>query len=235
MFLSNHFKFLLFFALLNCQACSFCQSKTEATPTPFSSEELISNIPFSTKEPDVYQAEIVLTNYAGGEKTERKTFVARRGEKLRYDYESKISFVQSSADKKFSIHTVKKIFIESGADVGSPGATGDDLQSFLSSKWLNEKADARFERLGTENNLSKYRVVLADSQSSETLIYVDENFKLPVRQEFYSIKGDEKNLVFSVEIRNLKLETDEKSFELPNDYKKVTPDEFQKAIWKEKF
>jgi outer membrane lipoprotein-sorting protein len=235
MFSSNQFKFLLFFALLVCHACSYWQSKKEETPTRFSAEEFVSNVPFSTKEPDVYQTEIVLTNYAGEEKSERKTFVARKGGKLRCDYESKISFLQSGASSKILIHTGKKIYAESAANVSPLEMNGESLQSFLSSKWLNEKADARFENLGAENNLTKYRVVLNETQLSEMLIYVDENFKIPVRQEFYSIVGEQKKLVFSVELRNLKLETNERFFELPKDYKKVLLDEFQKTMWKEKF
>lgn len=235
MFSSNQFKSLLFFALLGFQACSFWQSKTEAPPPPFSSEEFVGDVPFSTKEPDVYQAEVVLTNYADGEKSERKTIIARRGEKLRYEYESNISFLQLSAGRKILIHTGKKIYVESAEGGNLLTASGEDLQSFLSSKWISERADARFERLGAENNLTKYRIVLADSELSETLIYVDENFKIPVRQEFYSIGGEQKNLVFSIELRNLKLEADEKSFELPKDYKKVSMEEFQKTIWREKF
>lgn len=235
MFSSNQVKFFLLFALLGFQACSFWQSKTEAPPPTFSSEELVSDIPFSTKEPEVYQAEIVLINFTGDEKTERKTFVAKNGERRRCDYESKISFLQLTADRKFSIHAGKKIYVESEANANLTAAGSEDLKSFLSSKWVNDKADASFEPLGTENNLTKYRAVLADSQASETLIYVDRNLKIPVRQEFYSIDGERKKLVFSMELRNLKLEADEKMFELPRDYKKVTDDEFQKIIWQEKF
>lgn len=235
MFSSNQFKYLFFFALLGFQACGFWQSKTAETPKPFASGEFVSDVPFSTKEPDIYQVEIVLTNYASGEKSERKTFAARRGEKSRFDYESKISFLQLSANEKFLIHTGKKIYGESQIVNGFPAAADESLQSFLSSKWLTEKADARFERLGAENNLTKYRVVLAESQASEALIYVDENFKIPVRQEFYSNVGERRNLVFSMELRNLRLEADEKLFDLPKDFKKVSTEEFQKMIWREKF
>ncbi len=233
----NQFKFFLVFALFACQACGFWQSGTDTNSASslFSTEETKSEIPFSTKEPDVYQAEIVLINYNNGEKQERKIFVARNGEKLRYDYESKISFLQLSTGEKFSIHTGKKIYVESRADAGSPAPQSENVQDFLSSEWLNTKAEARFENLGAENGLIKYRVVLADSQASEVLIYVDENYKIPVKQEFYSTNGERKNLVFAMEVRNLKLQTDENLFQLPMDYKKVSSAEFQKLIWQEKF
>jgi hypothetical protein len=89
-----------------------------------------------------------------------------------------------------------------------------------------------FENLGAENGLTKYRVRLKDmpKDASETLIYIDENLKIPVKQEFYTINGEQKILVFSMELRNLKLQTDDKLFELPKDYRKVSSNEFQKAI-----
>lgn len=237
MFSINQFKFLLIFAAMLSQACSFWQANTESNSAPslYSTEETKSEIPFSTKEPDVYQAEIVLINYNNGEKQERKIFVARNGEKLRHDYELKISFLQQSASAKFSIHTGKKIYIESRAASGSPATDGENLQDFLASEWLNKKTDARFESFGAENGLTKYRVVLAESPASEILIYVDENYKIPVKQELYSINGEQKTLVFAMEVRNFKSQADENLFQLPKDYKKVSSAEFQKLIWQEKF
>lgn len=233
---SNRVKIFVVFAVTFFQACGFWQTKNGAdfSPASVSRYESKTEIPFSTKEPDVYQAEIVLTVYANGEKTERKIFTARSGEKLRTDYESKISFLHSDAGRKFLIHNGKKIYSETQTESDFAGENGDELRDFLTSQWLNEKADTKFENLGAENNVTKYRAVFESSGASETLIYVDENFKIPVRQEFYSITGERKNLVFSTEIRNLKLAVDEKLFELPKDFKKVSVDEFQKITRSEK-
>jgi outer membrane lipoprotein-sorting protein len=84
--------------------------------------------------------------------------------------------------------------------------------------------------------LTKYRAHLADApnSNSETFIYVDENLKIPVRQEFYKTNGEQKILVFSMELRNFKLEAADELFELPKDYRKVSPNEFQKTIRQEK-
>lgn len=231
---SNRVKIFFFLAVTVLQACAFWRAERSA-PAGFSAGETKSEVPFSTIEPDVYQAEVVLTNYAGGEKTERKIFAAKNGEKLRSDYESKISFLQRGAGEKFLIHNGKKIYADGQTNSNIPALTDEGLRDFLTNKWLNEKASARFENLGTENNLTKYRVVLEDSQTSEMLIFIDENLKIPVRQEFYSINGKQKNLFFSMEIRNLNLEADEKLFELPKDFKKVSTEEFQKVIWRERF
>jgi len=237
MFSSNSVKTFFIFTAMLSQACNFWQDKTNAptSQTPFLAEELVSEIPFLTKEPNVYQAEIVLINYGNGEKTERKTVVACNERKIVHIYETGIYFLQLSENEKFLVHNRKKIYADSQTSLEVSTPTGENLQDFLANEWLNQKTDTKFENLGAENNLTKYRVILANSQTSEIMIYVDENFKIPVRQEFYSISGEQKNLIFSMEIRNLKLQTDEKIFEVPKDFKKVSLKEFQEIIWQEKF
>jgi len=236
MYLPKSIKIPVIFMVMFCQACGFWQSpesqNANALSAPFAAEESKSEIPFSSKEPDVYQTEIVLTNYAGGKKSERKSFTARNGAKLRSDYENKISFLQPNENEKFLINHGKKIYAECQANSGATSETGDQIKDFLTTEWLNEKRGAVFENLGAENGLTKYRVRLKDmpKDASETLIYIDENLKIPVKQEFYTINGEQKILVFSMELRNLKLQTDDKLFELPKDYRKVSSNEFQKAI-----
>lgn len=236
MFLPKSIKIFAGFTLLFASSCGFRQGaenqNANASAAPFVVEELKSAVPFPNKEPDVYQAEIVLTNYAGGEKSERKIFTARRGEKLRCDYENKISFLKLNENEKFLIHAGKKIYAESQTNSSE---TGETLKDFLTTEWLNEKRGATFENLGAENGLTKYLVSLEDApnNASETLIFVDENLKIPVRQEFYTTGGERKILVFSMELRNLKLEADDKLFELPEEYRKVSLNEFQKTIKRE--
>lgn len=224
-----------------CQACGYWQSagnQNANASIASQAEETKSAVPFSTKEPDVYQAEIVLTNYADGEKSERKIFMARRDGKLRCDYENKISFFQMGENQIFLIHNGKKIYAESQTNSGDANEAADTIKDFLTAEWLNEKRGATFEKLGAENGLTKYLVRLEDAPNaeSETLIFVDDNLKIPVRQEFYTATGGEqKVLAFSMELENLKLEADDKLFELPRDFRKVSMKEFQKTIRLEKF
>lgn len=239
MFLPESTKIAVIFAVAFCQACSFWQSaengNANALPAPFAAEQPKSEIPFSSKEPNVYQAEIVLTNYLSGEKSERKSFTWRNGAKLRCDYERKISFLQPNENEKFLLHHGKKIYAENRVSSSSPNETGSQIKDFLTTEWLNDKRGAWFENLGAENGLTKYLVRFKDAPriNSETLIFVDENLKIPVRQEFYAVNGEQRVLVFSMELRNLKLETDDKFFELPKDYRKVSSSEFQKTIRQE--
>lgn len=235
MFLPKSIKIIVVFAVMFSQACNYWQSSdsrnANAFSVPFATQELKTNIPFSSKEPDVYQTEIVLTTYTGAGKSERRSFTARNGAKFRSDYENKISFLQPNENERFLIHSGKKIYAESRTNADA-ASESDQIKDFLITEWLNEKRGATFENLGAENGLTKYLVRLenAANTTSEMLIFVDENLKFPVKQEFYTRNGEQKNLVFSMELQNVKLQTDDKLFELPRDYRKVSSGEFQKAI-----
>lgn len=218
-------------------ACYFRQKPEAAppTPTPFVVDETSSELPFSTKEPEIYQAEIITRIYANGEKTERKIFTARNGTRrltiFNLGEKTEISALNYGNDLLLSALPAEKIYTENNLAANASVNSSDD---FLTTEWLNAKDDAAFEKLETENNLTKFRARLNDSENSETLIYFDENLKIPVRQEFYIIDNEQKTLEFSVEVNNFKTETDEKFFELPKDFRKVSAKEFQEIIWQEK-
>jgi len=209
-------------------ACRFWQSNRNAapTPTPEIFEEIKSEIPFSTKEPEVFQAEFVTT----ANETERKIFKAKNGTNRRFDYnfgaENQITFLQT--DKHYLIFPKQKIYAEDALSANV--AAFDEKTDFLTNEWLNGKTEAKFERLGKAENLTKYRVLLDGKEVSEMIIYVDESMQMPVKQEFFSVNGDQKTLLFTFEIRNLKLQTDENLFAVPLDFKKVSAGEFRKQI-----
>jgi hypothetical protein len=240
MFKSSAGKIFFGFLLLFNSACSLWQNNQNATPnpTPFVPTEIKSEIPFSTREPDVYQAEIINRTFVGGnENTNRKIFVARKGESrltiFNQGEKRETAILNSSAGAAFSLYHSRKIYTENLANSDSLIQGGND---FLTTEWLNQKTSAAFENLGAENGLSKFRVKLGDAETtnSEILIFVDENIKLPVRQEFYSVTGEQRTLVSSVELKNFKSEADEKLFEMPKDYRKVSAKEFQEIIWQER-
>jgi len=231
MFSSNLIKIFLVFALLSCQACSSCQSKTDATvsPTPPVVEELKSEIPFSTKEPVAFQAEIVV---AAKDNLEDKTFIAKNGANrfIAFDFQGKTEFalLQLGENQSFLIAPSQKIYAENQSE--TTGAKSETLNDLLTAGWLNQKADAKFEHHSTENNLVKYLVSLDETKKSEIIISVDENIGLPVRQEFYSISNEQKTLTLTVELKNFSLQTEAKFFEVPKDYKKVSLKEFREIL-----
>lgn len=241
MIASNLYKILcpVLLAATLFSSCSYWQtSESESdNSSNISVNELKSGIPFATKEPETFQADFVITNYAGGEKSERKIAVVRNGEKHRYDYPSKVSFLQLDENERVLIDNERKVYAKSQTDFEGKDEQDETLKDFLTTKWLNEKHAVKFENLGTENGLTKYRVIAggAKDQNSETIIYFDENLKIPVKQEFSLVNGEKNTKIYTMEIRNLKLEADENRFKLPAGFKQISVEEFQEGVWKKRF
>ena len=234
MFSSNRIKIFLVFAVLFCQSCRFWQGKTDATahPATFVAEDVKSAIPFSNKEPDAFQAEIILTI----EGSEEKTFIAKSGANRLFIFDfqtdSETSVLHLGANQSFIIAPRRKIYAENQRE--NFEIKSRTLDESLVAEWLNQKKDATFERLGAENNLTKYRVNLDESKNSEIIIYVDEKIGLPVRQEFYNVSGEQRNLTAAMELRNFSLQPDAKNFEVPTDYRKLTAKEFREMQRRER-
>ena len=224
---SKSFKVLLFFTLVCVSSCRYWQTSSNsnsntATPTP-EIAEINSEIPFATKEPETFQAEIIIKN----ENEEEKNFIARSNGRT-LSKNGDIGALQINANKSFLINFAKKIYVENTGKIAiQTDNVAETLNDFLTTEWLNQKTETKFESLGIENGLTKYRTTF---ESSESLIFVDENFKIPVRQEFYSIEGEAKNLVYSIELQNLKLIADEQLFEIPKDFRKVSIEEFRQNL-----
>ncbi|MBA3334890.1 MAG: hypothetical protein WKF90_02350 [Pyrinomonadaceae bacterium] len=242
MFSSNKFKInfvVILFALL-CNACGFWRSadnqNSSTAPTPSGAAEVKSEIPFSTKEPDIYQADIIVTTGV----LEEKMFTARNGNYRRYDFTSAnnslISLIQNAGGDKRLVNYQKKIYTEDKLSenfIVAPPA--ESWNEFLTADLLNQKKNVSFEKIDTENNLTKYRIVSNETNAaaSETTISIDEELGFPVKSDFYAIEGGEKILKFSVEMKNIKLQIEDKVFQIPEGYQKVSPEEFRTILKKE--
>jgi hypothetical protein len=188
-------------------------------------EDLKSEIPFSTKEPERFQAEIVVT--AGA--LERRTFMARSGAQRRYDFNfgQPNQLTALATDKNYLILPARRIYAE---NIAAGNGAADEWAEFLTSEWLSARTEAGFEKLETAGNVTKYRVSLERSDSSEIFVFVDETLQIPVRQEFYAVGGGQKTLTYAFELKNLKLETDAGLFSVPADFKKVSAEQLQKLL-----
>lgn len=235
MFSSNIFKIsfvVILFALL-CNACSFWQSavnqNTSNASVPFVDAELKSEFPFSTKEPDIYQTEIVVTTIS----SEEKMFAARNGNFRRYDFsfsgDSPISLIHDANGGKQFIDHKKKVYSEEKLSGQAFAPPAENWNDFLTADLINQKKNVRFEKIDAENNLTKYRVILNETNAdgSETVISIDEKLGFPVKSEFYGIEGEQKTLKFSVEMKNIKLQTEDNLFQIPAGYRKVSLEEFR--------
>lgn len=194
--------------------------------------------PFSTKEPDRYQATMVITGSLGGASgtpgasglTNREIAVARDGQNRRVDTEPspgmKVSFLQTAAGS-YILMPEQKVYAEFNmGGSNSSQATPD----FSPDKLLNQvPGGARYEKLGAEQingrATTKYRVTLsthnndAQDQTAESLIWIDDALGMPVKSET-SISGNTGSK-YSMEVRDIKEQVDPSLFQLPTDYKKV--------------
>lgn len=227
-FIKTFFLCALVFLLL--PACGFWRKNDAEQPPALAVEELKAELPFSIAEPENFQAEVVISTGSG----EQRNFVARRGEKRRYEYafgkRDQITVLQT--DQGYLILPNEKIYAASSAAENIPAA--ENWADFLTFGWLEAKTAAEFEKLETVGNLTKYRAQLDGKVSSEVLIFVDETRGLVVRQEFYTVSGAQKVLNFTFELVNLKFETAENLFIVPPDFRQVSISELRKRISKNK-
>ena len=223
MFFRKLFTIFLAFTVLTAAACGLWESEESANSgEPPISGQVETGIPFENKEPETFQTDIVVTNYANGEKSEKRYFLARDKNKslLVFDRETEGGrSVLRLCGETFFINDRDKTF--SKTEIAPAGVeNSDEMREFLTVSWLSRKTFAVFEKLGTENDLTRFRVRFEDAPLSEIILTYDEKLKLPVRQEFYSIGGEQKTLTMSVELKNFQPSADEKYFVLPQGYKK---------------
>ena len=143
MFSSNLTKFFLLFALFFSlfSGCNWRQKGTDANlpAAPPVADDLKSEVPFSTREPARFQAEIVVTTGT----SERRTFIARNGAQRRYDFNfgAKNQLTTLQTEKNYLLYPARKIYTET---VTPPSVPADDWTNFLTTEWLNEKRGASF-------------------------------------------------------------------------------------------
>jgi hypothetical protein len=198
--------------------------------------------PFSTKEPDRYQAiRITSVTETGGTENSsplqsNQVLIARDGENRREEYfagaSGPIVYLEIPAGRFIGL-PAKRLYADlstatQNTDPGNrPYDLPDDSKGLSPDQLLNEAhAPATYEKLGTETlggrTTIKYRVVVltgADSQN-ETLIWIDEALGIPVRSESMSKSSGHSSKV-TMELKDLKLEVDERLFSWPSDYRKV--------------
>ncbi|MBA3514427.1 MAG: hypothetical protein H0T77_08635 [Pyrinomonadaceae bacterium] len=211
--------------------------------------------PFSTKEPDRYQA-IRITSFAETPGTENSSvsqsnqvLIARDGEKRREEYSAgasgQIVYLEVHAGR-FILLPNNKLYADLSTASnqtdpgGRPYGSSDDSPSLSPEQLLNEAhGPATYEKLGIETLAgrltTKYRVVMvagADSQN-ETLIWIDEALGMPVRSEATSRSSGYSSKV-TMELKDLKLEVDERLFSWPPDHRKVQARQIFDLIRKER-
>ena len=204
------------------------------------------------REPDKYSATVVVTASASGQQrasgqTEIK--VARNGADRRYAVDTKLPGVGEiiyleKGDKHYVIMPARKQYAELTQEM--TGVNMDAVRAMTPGQmvaYVSRQQGVQFVGDETLNNrpVKKYRAAgKAQTQSSagqvqgESFIYVDRDTGLPLRVEGYSaatgnvqgVSGG--NLV--AEMRDLKTDVDPTQFELPQDFRQITPEEVKQQM-----
>ncbi len=222
MFLSNPAKsFLMSVSIVILTGCGFVGTGDNAAAPAI--EEPKSSIPFKTREPENFQCEII--EKAG--KTVRRKRLAKKGTWRRIDLDpGEIGHrVVLQIDREYVIDVGRGVYAES-----APGAGGQFSE--LTHELLNTFHRAEFEETARDGNLVLYRVRPAGSDAAETVVHYDETLGMPVKQEFFSITGDERALQYTVELTNFHAEPDAGLFALPAGLRKVSLSELTGPSWK---
>jgi len=210
MFLSNPQAAAVALSLLMIAAggCSWFRSSDPVSLTPTAVSPPDSGIPFETKEPETYQADF--DSIVGG--SESRTHFARKDGKWRtdnYSGEKPTRSIIRAGTLVYLDHITKQY--------SEPPQSGPDPQppfiSDLTTSLLSEMQLAKFEKLGVEGTLERFKVTVDGSDVSSTIIF-DTQIKMVVRHAF---EGG-----FAFEMRNLTLEVDDAVFAVPSGYRKVS-------------
>ncbi|MDQ2854855.1 MAG: hypothetical protein M3R68_00885, partial [Acidobacteriota bacterium] len=221
------------------------EAQKAAASSPATTTEFRSTPPFSTKEPERYQARRTITSVeftsASGQSpytTISKTLIARDGDKRREEYESESAqalVYLETPEAHFILSPANRFYADLNAfDAENAPGSGLDAPSgiwdFSPERLLNETpALARYENLGSERinerQTTKYRVTSKTENggaaaANVTLIWIDDTLGMPIRSETSSTGGD-RPATLTMELRELNETVDSRVFELPKDYKKV--------------
>ena len=230
---------LILSACLVCSILLFlsCRSTTTGPTNNSASQELVvlQTPPFSTKEPDRYQAVRTITSITKGieKPIVTRTTISRNGGLRREDYETapgqKLVYLDLPSGR-FVLYPAAKLFaMIDGAPEGTglqALAAGDISADLL----LNEApTETRYANLGAEavgnRGAIKYRVLTRStvtnaSNEGETLIWIDDGLKIPLRWQTTAKSADSETTT-TMELTDITQQVDEHAFQIPTDYRQV--------------
>ena len=221
MFLSNRLALVSILMIL-CAAvpgCSWLAGGDKAASASPVIQPPKSGIPFETKEPETFQADLVTSS--GG--VETRIHYARKGTNWRIDTFAGEDESRSiiSTDKQVHIDHRSKTYAESpsgGGTVQRPAYITDLTQTLL-----NQKEHAGFEQINTDGSLVRYRVTVEET-STPFIVTYDTSAKMVVRQEPENPSPGG----FLFEVRGLSLDVNDDLFTIPKGFRKTTWQEFLK-------
>lgn len=212
MFLSNPRKSfgLLLICAITLQGCGSSQTNENTEITLEADVE--SRFSFPTREPEVYQAEVMLASGANAD----RWFVARRGDKWRLDIfrgDEKVT-TRLRNGGLFTINHEKRTYTVTIEGSGPGGAINEDAVLFFRGvDYLD------YEEVSSDSTVVTYKSRPHRPTADKVLITVDKTSGMILMQEFLDADGNPGGVFY--ELRNLKLDVDDAAFGLPEGYRKV--------------
>jgi outer membrane lipoprotein-sorting protein len=235
------------FALVFNSACGWWSAETPNANanTNVAKDETVTTPPFTTKEPESFQAKMVVTSSLGAQMPSPAPLVyevARNGDKRRVEFEKegeKVALIQTPSGQVV-LNLSKKEYAEfkqggkekGGVDQPNANSTADNpLERILN----QPPVGAKYEKLGQEEvngrMATKYRVTTRqaintgeqnEQVSIESFIWIDESLGMPIKSQTTYRGQNGRTASSTMEVRDIKLETPPASmFEIPKGYKKV--------------
>lgn len=222
-----------------------CGSSGSSTNQASESTEIIVSAtpPFQTKEPERYRATRTITTVnARGESSTTTTAIARDGNLRRHESETagvRVAYL-NTPEGRFILLLDDNLFAELTNENG--GSTNADNQppELAPERLLHaEQMTTSYQNLGSETiggrSANKYRVVVNSSPAAnvtltETLIWIDEALRMPIKSETRSQDGTR----VTMELSDIAFDVESRLFQIPNDYEKVTFSELRKRLRKTK-
>jgi hypothetical protein len=222
-------------------AVASCRSQSEPLTNDNQRADTVvsSTPPFQTKEPEHYRAVRTITTVnAAGESHVTKTSVARDGESRRQEstVAAKTIVYLDVPEGRFVLLPGEKVYADLADESRIPADQNDEELEVSPERLLHtEVGSTSYQKMGNEviggRNTDKYRIVVNSSAAanvshSETLMWIDEALQMPVRSETKSADGAR----VTMEVSEIKLDTDKDLFRVPEDYKKLTFTELRKRL-----
>jgi outer membrane lipoprotein-sorting protein len=221
--------------------CSCSSSRQAADNTTANNQIVTSTPPFKTKEPDHYQALRTITSTdSSGASSITKTLIARDGVLRREEIErgSSPKIVMLELEQgRFVLLPDAKIYTASSDAVEEANQDLSDSGGSPERLLHQEPIATSYQTIGSETiagrSTTKYRIIVNISTSdnvsrSETFMWIDENYGMPIRSE---TKTDDGNQVV-MELSNITLSVDKSLFRMPEGYEKVATFEFRRRLGK---
>ena len=202
-----------------------------------------STPPFSTKEPERYQATraitVVETNGTVSKTRTSNVLIARDGLQRRDEYEAgtlgSVVYLETVAGG-FVLLPKAKLYarVDELSTDGDPGQLAVEAEMMSPDYLLHESnSSPQYQKLGREmiagRMTTKYRVTASSMAKTESFIWVDETLGMPIASQSSSTEAGISMRV-SMEMSNVSTEVDPSMFALPADYRQVAASQIRDMI-----